>query len=86
MSEDAVLIEYPVQKRSEEVLQWDLMRSEVESVSPRPLNRSPQQFLWNPLDFLRVIGTPELPSGKIGCNNRENLSLCILDSLADNDY
>jgi len=25
MSEDAVLIDYPVQKRSEEVLQWDLM-------------------------------------------------------------
>ena len=52
MSEDAVLIEYPVQKRSEEVLQWDLMKSEVESVSPRPLNRFPQQFLWNPLSEL----------------------------------
>ena len=55
MSEDAVLIEYPVQKRSEEVLQWDLMKSEVESVSPRPLNRFPQQFPWNPPDFLSVI-------------------------------
>jgi hypothetical protein len=41
MSEDAVLIEYPVQKRSEEVLQWDLMRSEVESVSSSPLKPLP---------------------------------------------
>jgi hypothetical protein len=63
-----------------------LIRSKVESVNSSPQIPIPQQFLWNPPDNLGVIVAPENPSAKIENKNREKLSMCILDLLADNDY
>jgi hypothetical protein len=63
-----------------------LIRSKLEFVYSSPPSPIPQQFLWNPPDNLGVIVAPEFLSAKIEYKNRENLSMCILDPLADNDY